>query len=57
MKQDCTQLQEAYIMLTDIFRIVETKQLTHSIINIPIALVNKMDKLYRFVSKFDSVLK
>lgn len=48
-KQNSLQLQEAYFMLCDIFKIIETRQLVNSIQNLPFELMAKLEKLHRFV--------
>lgn len=49
-KQNSAQLQEAYFMFSDLFKMIETKHLVSSIQNLPIHLINSLEKLYRFVS-------
>ena len=43
------QLQQAYFMLCDIFRRIESKQLINSIENVPLDLTIKLEKIDRFV--------
>jgi Txe/YoeB family toxin of Txe-Axe toxin-antitoxin module len=50
-KQNSLHLQEAYFMFCDIFKMIETKYLVNSIQNLPFELLNKLEKLNRFVSE------
>jgi hypothetical protein len=42
-------LQEVYFMFCDIFKIIETRQLVNSILNLPLELLYRLEKLSRFV--------
>jgi hypothetical protein len=48
-KQNSNLLQEAYFMLCDLFKTIETRQLVNSIQNLPFELLNKLEKINRFV--------
>ena len=49
-KQNSTLLQEAYFMFCDLFKTIETRQLVNSIQNLPFELLDKLEKISRFVS-------
>jgi hypothetical protein len=48
-KQNSALLQEAYFMFCDLFKTIETRQLINSIHNLPFELLNKLEKINRFV--------
>lgn len=41
-------LQEVYFMFCDLFKIIETRQLVNSILNLPLELLARLEKLSRF---------